>query len=80
MIRLVIQYIMWVEAKDEGKWTCNVGVVVNSEVTTASGVASLSLALAPSSLLLLDEFSAASANLSAHAEYEVSRQHCDVTS
>ena len=21
-----------VEAKDEGKWTCNVGVVVNSEV------------------------------------------------
>ena len=22
-----------VEAKDEGKWTCNVGVVVNSEVS-----------------------------------------------
>jgi len=63
--------ITQVEAKDEGKWTCNVGVVVNSEVTTASGVASLSLALAPSSLLLLDQFSAASANLSAHAEYEV---------
>jgi len=63
--------ITQVEARDEGKWTCNVGVVVNSEVTTASGVSSLSLALPPASLDLLDQFAMATANLSAHAQYEV---------
>jgi len=63
--------ITQVEAKDEGKWTCNVGVVVNSEVTTASGVSSLSLALPPASLNLLDQFAMTTANLSAHAQYEV---------
>jgi len=63
--------ITQVEAKDEGKWTCNVGVVVNSEVTTASGVSSLSLALPPASLNLLDQFALTTANLSAHAQYEV---------
>ena len=41
------------------------------KVTTASGVSSLSLALPPASLLLSDQFAMTSANLSAHAQYEV---------
>ena len=42
-----------------------------SQVTTASGVSSLSLALPPASLLLLDQFALTTANLSANAQYEV---------
>ena len=42
-----------------------------SKVTTASGVSSLSLALPPASLDLLDQFAMTTANLSAHAQYEV---------
>ena len=41
-------------------------------MTTASGVSSLSLALPPASILLVDQFSMDTANLSAHAQYEVS--------
>ena len=41
------------------------------KVTTASGVSSLSLALPPASLDLLDQFAMTTANLSAHAQYEV---------
>jgi len=60
-----------IEPRDEGRWSCNVGVVENSEVTTASGMASVSLALPPASLALVGEFAGAAANLSAHTQYEV---------
>merc|ERR1712242_480053 len=32
------------EARDSGRWRCNVGVVENSEVRTASGVANVTIA------------------------------------
>ena len=47
-------------------------------MTTASGVSSLSLALPPASLLLLDQFALTTANLSANAQYEVRLKSSDL--
>ncbi len=44
---------------------CHVGAVDNSEVSTASGVANISIALAPEDIFLEQPFDGPTANLSA---------------
>lgn len=61
------------EPRDQGRWKCNVGVVENSEVTTASGVANITIAVAPKTLVLSpDMFEGETVNLTSGVEYEVS--------
>lgn len=61
------------ETRDQGRWKCNVGVVENSEVTTASGVANITIAVSPKILVLSpDMFEGESVNLTSGVEYEVS--------
>jgi hypothetical protein len=48
---------------DEGRWRCNIGVVENSEVTTASGMANLSLAVAPEDVHLEAPFNQPEVNI-----------------
>ena len=50
------------QAKDNGKWKCNVGVVENSEVETASGIASITIATPPSDVFLETPFDQLSSN------------------
>ena len=40
------------EARDGGRWKCNVGVVENSEVKTASGVSNVTIATPPSDVYI----------------------------
>jgi hypothetical protein len=53
------------QEKDNGRWRCNVGVVDNSEVTTASGMANISIAVAPEEIFIAQPFDTPTANLSA---------------
>merc|ERR1712147_69295 len=60
-----------IEARDDGRWKCNVGVVENSEVTTASGMASVSIATKPDQIFLEEPFNQLSSNFSLGETYEV---------
>ncbi len=53
------------QEKDNGRWRCNVGVVDNSEVTTASGMANISIAIAPEEIFIAQPFDGPAANVSA---------------
>jgi hypothetical protein len=53
------------QEKDNGRWRCNVGVVDNSEVTTASGMANISIAIAPEEIFIAQPFDTPTANVSA---------------
>ena len=53
------------QATDEGRWRCNVGVVEAAEVKTASGMANLSLAVPPSAVLLEAPFDKEAVNVTA---------------
>jgi len=44
--------ITTIEAKDGGRWKCNIGVVSNSEVLTASGIANITIATPPTDVFL----------------------------
>jgi len=50
---------------DEGRWRCNIGVVENSEVTTASGMANLSIAVSPEDIFLEAPFNQPEVNITA---------------
>jgi len=60
-----------IEDKDNGRWKCNVGVVENSEVSTASGMANISIATAPDSILLEKPFDQLSTNFTFGTVYDV---------
>ena len=53
-----------IQAKDSGRWKCNVGVVENSEVTTASGMANITIATPPSDVYLEEPFHQLHSNFS----------------
>jgi len=59
------------ETRDSGRWKCNVGVVENSEVTTATGLANISVATAPKAVMLDQPFNNEHANVSKGKTYEV---------
>ena len=50
------------EARDGGRWRCNVGVVENSEVRTASGVANITIATPPSDVYIEKPFDQLNSN------------------
>jgi len=50
------------EARDSGRWRCNVGVVENSEVRTASGVANITIATPPSDVYIEKPFDQLNSN------------------
>jgi len=52
-----------IQEMDKGRWRCNIGVVENSEVTTASGMANLSLAVAPEDVHLEAPFNQPEVNI-----------------
>jgi len=57
-----------VQKKDEGRWRCNIGVVDNAEVRTASGMANLSIAVAPEDVRLEPPFNKLTVNVTAGAK------------
>jgi len=59
------------EARDSGRWKCNVGTVDNGEVTTATGLANITVATAPKSVMLDEPFNNEFANVSRDTTYEV---------
>lgn len=59
------------EAQDSGRWKCNVGVVDNGEVTTATGLANITVATAPKSVMLDEPFNNEVANVTTGETYEV---------
>ena len=50
------------EARDGGRWKCNVGVVENSEVKTASGVSNITIATPPSDVYIEKPFNQLNSN------------------
>jgi len=60
-----------IEAKDNGRWKCNVGVVENSEVTTASGMANVSIATPPTDIFLEEPFEQKSSNFTLGLTYDI---------
>lgn len=60
-----------IEAQDNGRWKCNVGVVENSEVTTASGMANVSIATAPADIFLKEPFEQKSSNFTLGLIYDI---------
>jgi len=52
------------EARDSGRWKCNVGVVENSEVKTASGVSNITIATPPSDVYIEKPFNQLNSNFS----------------
>merc|ERR1712045_473157 len=59
--------IQTIQKKDEGRWRCNIGVVDNAEVRTASGMANLSIAVAPEDVGLEPPFNKPTVNVTAGA-------------
>ena len=51
------------QRKDEGRWTCNVGVVEGEEVKSASGMANVTIAVAPDDVFLVEPFHGQTANV-----------------
>merc|ERR1712129_319763 len=60
-----------IEAQDNGRWKCNVGVVENSEVSTASGMANVNIATAPDDIFLEEPFDQLSTNFTLGVTYDV---------
>merc|ERR1712060_546904 len=60
-----------IEEKDNGRWKCNVGVVENSEVSTASGMANITIATAPDNILLENPFHQLSTNFTFGSVHDV---------
>lgn len=66
------------EDQDHGAWMCNVGTIMNSEVQSASGKASVEMAQKPKSIKLSEPFHAGAVNLSEVSSNEQSAVKCVV--
>jgi len=60
-----------IEEKDNGRWKCNVGVVENSEVSTASGMANITIATVPDNIFLENPFNQLSSNFTFGVVHDV---------